>query len=234
MSTGTGRRFGRRSACTQVVDVRGGCTRSTKLLIRRLRATGSRACGPWPPPSIVTSCPPVSSASSTLWLWGRMASSSPWMTRTGHRTRAHAARNDVGVAGPQTPLRVGERVGLDLEPPSDAVLDLLRRVRLGEHAIEEELEEVLVVLVPVVAVVLRPAFGRRQPFLERVLRRARHGPARAALPRRSSRRRSHARDDRPRPGWPRARRPTDPPTRRARCSLASSTAIVSATNCSGV
>ena len=47
-------------------------------------------------------------------------------------------------------------LGRDLEAPADGVLDLLRRVRLGEHSPEEELEELLVVLEPVVAVVLRP------------------------------------------------------------------------------
>ena len=35
--------------------------------MRPLTKTGSRAWGPWPPRSMVTSCPPVSSASATPW-----------------------------------------------------------------------------------------------------------------------------------------------------------------------
>jgi hypothetical protein len=54
-------------------------------------------------------------------------------------------------------LRCDERLRARLEPPPDAVLYRLRRVRLREHSREEELEEAAVVPEPVVAVVLRPA-----------------------------------------------------------------------------
>ena len=54
-------------------------------------------------------------------------------------------------------MRQGERVGRRVEAPADAVLDLLRRVRLAERLAEEELEELAVVLEPERAVPLRPA-----------------------------------------------------------------------------
>ena len=50
-----------------------------------------------------------------------------------------------------------QRLGVRLERPADRVLALLGRVRLVEDLREEELEEVLVVLEPVVAVPLAPA-----------------------------------------------------------------------------
>src|SRR5947209_4547226 len=67
-------------------------------------------------------------------------------------------------------LRRDERFGRRLEAPGDAVLDLLRGVRLGEDLREEELQEVEVVLQPVVAVVLRPALVRVKRLLERTQR----------------------------------------------------------------
>ena len=65
-------------------------------------------------------------------------------------------------------LAVDQRLGGHLEAPADAVLDLLRRMGLAEDPPEEVLEEVLVVLEPVVAVVLRPAFVGVEPIVERV------------------------------------------------------------------
>ena len=50
-----------------------------------------------------------------------------------------------------------QRLGVGLEAPADCILARLRRVRLREALREEELEEVLVVLDPVVAVPLPPA-----------------------------------------------------------------------------
>ena len=50
-----------------------------------------------------------------------------------------------------------ERLHASVEPPADAVLDLLRRVRLGELLREEELEEPTEVAPPVVDVPLGPA-----------------------------------------------------------------------------
>ncbi len=53
--------------------------------------------------------------------------------------------------------RGDQRLRVRVEAPGDAVLDLLRRVRLGEHLAEEELEEPAVVPQPEVPVELRPA-----------------------------------------------------------------------------
>ena len=50
-----------------------------------------------------------------------------------------------------------ERLSVGVEAPADRILVRLRRVRLAEALREEELEEVLVVLEPVVAVPLPPA-----------------------------------------------------------------------------
>jgi hypothetical protein len=61
---------------------------------------------------------------------------------------------------------VREGLGVGLETPSDAVLDLLGRVRLVEHLAEEVLEEPLVVALPVVAVVRRPALLGFELLLE--------------------------------------------------------------------
>src|SRR5438270_13161046 len=47
-------------------------------------------------------------------------------------------------------------LGVSLEPPTDRVLALLGRVWLGEDLREEELQEILVVSEPVVAVPLTP------------------------------------------------------------------------------
>ena len=60
----------------------------------------------------------------------------------------------------------GQRLRGDLVRPADAVLDLLRGVRLDEHLGEEEPHEVVVVaLDPVVLVVLRPPVGGLQPLV---------------------------------------------------------------------
>ena len=73
---------------------------------------------------------------------------------------------DPGREAPRTPsssvearceLGRDQRLGVGLEAPADRVLARLRRVRLGEALREEELEELLVVLEPVVAVPLPPA-----------------------------------------------------------------------------
>jgi hypothetical protein len=66
------------------------------------------------------------------------------------------------------PRRVDQRLRIGVESPADAVLDLLGRVRLGEHPPEEELEEARVVAQPVVAVVLGPALVGVVLVLERV------------------------------------------------------------------
>ena len=76
-----------------------------------------------------------------------------------HRATDAAAQLARGfLVEPFPELRRDQGLRRRLEPPGDAVLDRLRRVRLREHVREEELEEAAVVAEPVVAVVLRPAF----------------------------------------------------------------------------
>ena len=87
----------------------------------------------------LTSAPPVSSASGGARHCGRMASSRPWITSTGHRTRP-ASSSAVASVEPGRELRRDQRLRRGLERPADAVLDLLGRVRLGEDLREEELE----------------------------------------------------------------------------------------------
>ena len=72
------------------------------------------------------------------------------------------------AADVQAQVAVDQRRRLDLQSPPDAVLDLLGRVRFGEHPAEEVLEEVGVVVAPVVAVVLGPALGLVDRLVERV------------------------------------------------------------------
>ena len=135
----------------------------------------------------------------------------------GAATRSQAFRNASVTATLETPRGVGQRPWLGLEAPSDAVLDLLRRVRFAEHLTEEELEEVLVVALPVVAVVLGPTLGgfesdpgtgtrcaRRLDGRERNCRADRHHAEHTLGARRL------------RPAWSRARRPTGRPARRVR------------------
>ena len=78
--------------------------------------TGSRASGPWPPPPMVTNEPPVTSARAAPAAWGRMASSSPWMTSTGQRTRSHTDRK---VSSPQasSPRSVSISVAASISSP---------------------------------------------------------------------------------------------------------------------
>ena len=124
-----------------------GRRRSTKSRSSRLTFTGSRACGPWPAPSSVTSSPPVA-----LGQRGALGVRADQVlvavdhehgaARRGPRCRANSSR----AAQAQRGRRVGQRLGVGLERPADAVLDLLGRVRLGEHLREEELEEAAVVL----------------------------------------------------------------------------------------
>jgi hypothetical protein len=63
---------------------------------------------------------------------------------------------------------VRDRLRRRLERPADAVLDLLRRVRLREALPEEVLEEAAVVAQPVVVVVLRPALVGLERLVERM------------------------------------------------------------------
>ena len=127
---------GRRAARTQVVRGAGAANRSTNCAIRWLIFTGSRADGPCPACSSRTSSPPVSSASRSPNACGRMRSSVPCTTTTGHVTwRASGAiGSHTAPSHPSRPAVVSARVSRrDLVRPADAVLDLLGRVRLGEH-----------------------------------------------------------------------------------------------------
>jgi hypothetical protein len=71
--------------------------------------------------------------------------------------------------------RLGQSLGRGLLPPGDAVLDLLRRVRLGEAPPEKELQEAGVVTEPVVPVVLRPPLVALELLVERIDRSLRMG-----------------------------------------------------------
>ncbi len=138
----------------------------TKSRSSTLTLTGSRACGQWPAPSSVTSSPPVTCASAApLGMWADQVA-----IAVDHEHRAlHALAGLAELLEPaevERRHRVGERRGVGLERPADAVLDLLRRVRLVEDPGEEELEEALVVPLPVVAVVLRPALVGVELLLE--------------------------------------------------------------------
>jgi hypothetical protein len=62
--------------------------------------------------------------------------------------------------------RVSIRVAGWFRPPSDGVLDLLSRVRLGEDLPEEEFQEPGIVALPVGGVVLGPAAVTAEMFLE--------------------------------------------------------------------
>ena len=96
-----------------------------------------------------------------------------------HQGRATDLGGQLAHAGlvgePRRELGRHQRLGVGLERPADRVLALLGGVRLGENLGEEELEEVLVVLEPVVAVPLLPAAVGLVPVGELLLgRSARH------------------------------------------------------------
>ena len=86
------------------------------------------------------------------------------------------------TVAPEPPRRgVREDLRRDLVRPPDAVLDLLGRVRLGEHLPEEELGEVVVAAAqPVVLVVLGPALGGVQRLVPRHVVAAGRGHVEAA------------------------------------------------------
>ena len=125
---------------------------------RRLTLTGSRTCGPCPEPSSSTSSPPVSSARAIPRLRPEILSSVALDHE--HRQRRRRQRSRAASSSSISDLRCDQCLGRRLEPPADAVLDGLGRVRLREHLREEELEEAAVVSKPVVAVVLaQPLLG---------------------------------------------------------------------------
>ena len=164
---------------------------------------------------------------------GRTASSVPWITSTGQSTRARSSRTLSSSCEARRELRRDERLGVRVEAPADRVLALLRRVRLGEALREEELEEVLVVLEPVVAVPLAPAdvfVARLDELVRRAVARQRRAAAGAAGAMKTS--------FSTRSGWPAASSsdrsaPRDSETTTARSvPVASSTASASAANSS--
>ena len=86
---------------------------------------------------------------------------SPWMTQ--HRAAHRAGRSRKASCSPERSARASCRsasVGVDLQPPADAILDLLGRVRLVEH-LGEEAPGTLVVAVPVVALCFAQPSSRR-------------------------------------------------------------------------
>ena len=223
-------RLGREPARVQRPAAGGGQTNSRSS---RFTFTGSRAFGMWPAPSSVTSAPPVASASAST-LRERPDQVAVAVDHE-HRAagRARTSRAKSSPRGHADPARgVGQRLGRRLERPADAVLDLLGRVRLVEALGEEELEEVGVVPLPVVAVVLRPPLVGVERLVERVhvaLGMARGEPRPRGRCRRSRR---PARGGRRRGSSPTARRTTGRPASRARSSVASMTASASAANSS--
>ncbi len=96
----------------------------------------------------------------------------PVVVAVDHQGRAAHPRERGGERLRQRQLRaavgVGQRLRRRLEPPADAVLDLLRAVRLAERLREEELEELAVVGRPVVPVELGPVLRRPQLHFEPV------------------------------------------------------------------
>ena len=144
--------------------------RRMKSRSSRLTFTGSRAWGRWPDPSRTASDPFASSRAAHPIRHGRtcVVAAVDHQDRTVDpgQQRPHVRL----VPEPRRQLGRDERRGVRLEPPADGVLVRLRRVRLGQALREEELEEVLVVLDPVVAVELPPAVVRLARLLERPAR----------------------------------------------------------------
>ena len=136
--------------------VLGGFGGATKSRTSRFTLTGSRTCGAWPEPARTTRSPRVCSTSAAARVREMMASSSPWNDE--HRTTdatgelARLLRLEPGAV-----LGCHEGLRSRAEAPTDAVFDGLRRVRLREHAREEELEKAAIVAEPVVLVVFGPA-----------------------------------------------------------------------------
>ena len=135
---------------------RGGGPGLMKSRMSRLTLTGSRVWGKWPEPSRTVSAPFASSASRARrpGPYGVVApvDHEDW-TVDPREERAYA----LLVQEPWCQLSRNQRLGVRLEAPADCVLALLGRVRLREALREEELEELLVVLDPVVTIPLSPA-----------------------------------------------------------------------------
>ena len=138
--------------------------------ISRLTSTGWRALGMWPAPTMRTCSAPVSSAKARPRSNGWQLSRSPWTTSTGQRTRAQISSTSSRFAATGSASSITRSSDRTVEPVRDGVLDLLRRMRLGEHLAEEELEEAAMVGADGVAVLLLPALGRVALLVEGLVR----------------------------------------------------------------
>ena len=120
---------------------------ATKSRSSRLTLTGSRACGQWPDALERRRARRRSARRARRRdACGRIASSVAvdHEHRAAHAlARARARSSALASLGAELRRRSASR--RRLEPPADAVLDLLGRVRLGEDLREEELEEAAVV-----------------------------------------------------------------------------------------
>ena len=131
--------------------------RSTSALIALLTTTGWRAIGRCPEPSRSRCSAPVHSTMLRLRPCGWQRSAVPCTTSTG----AEMPRSSRSASSALSGNRAAAVLGQDdrargLAGEADDVLELLGRVRLGQHLVEEELGVVGPVLGQVVAVVAHP------------------------------------------------------------------------------
>ena len=132
--------------------------RSRKSLIRSLHLAGKRPSGLCPPPGMVTSSAPVSSATACAAGVGLDAVVVAVDHQHGAADLAIHGFADVERRRNRPRLHgLGQHRPRGLAGPFDAVLDLLGRMRLGEDVAHEVLGEIRIVRQPVVAVVLVPA-----------------------------------------------------------------------------
>ena len=88
-----------------------------------------------------------------------------------HESRAPDSRTEldrrrrIELLGVPASKADEQGLGIRLEPPADAVLDLLRRMRLREHLRNEELDVTTPVAQPVMAILLCPALVRVELLL---------------------------------------------------------------------
>ena len=182
---------------------------------------------------MVTRRPPVTAASATPAACGRMASSSPWITSTGQRTRSQTAAEALAAARVETVLRCRSASPARSPAPSRrSPRSASCECGSVNNWPKKNSRKSAVVASPVVGVVLRPALGVVDRHRRTGTRCARGGLASAAPPGRSRRGRAHGRDGRRRPGRPTARRTTAPTSTARSVPVASSTAMASAANSS--
>ena len=124
---------------------------------RRFTPTGSRTSARCPEPSRTTSRPPVSSATRAPRSGGTISSARALDHDDGAAHRAAQRLGRLPVRDALLAAGHGQDLRRGVEPPRDAVLERLRRVRLRQRLGEEELEEAPEVLLPVLGGVLGPA-----------------------------------------------------------------------------